>query len=264
MNKAGKVQIQICLLGFDENEFVNYSWASTVNSSLFIAESIYVENVDINYHDTIDGNTLRLFISNNVVPEKLVLPDRIDTISAYKFYKTQSVNRGTWKCYSAAYTIADSAFRESKIEQYVGIPEYININAFNNCSNLINIDLGGLKTEGLGEYCLCKTAIADTGKINAGVIPRGAFYECTKLKTVELSQRTSKIDFSAFSGCTSLEKILCPATTPPTLDSTSFTDIPETCKIFVPDESVEAYKAATNWSDVASQIVGLSTLGGNE
>ena len=48
------------------------------------------------------------------------------------------------------------------------------------------------------------------------------------------------------------------ANTPPTLGSGA---IPSTIDaIYVPDESVAAYQAATNWSSFASKIKGISEM----
>lgn len=44
------------------------------------------------------------------------------------------------------------------------------------------------------------------------------------------------------------------AVTPPTIENNTFNDIPSDAIIYVPTESVEAYKAATNWSAQASKI----------
>ncbi|MFZ2756302.1 MAG: hypothetical protein WAY93_05495, partial [Atopobiaceae bacterium] len=60
-----------------------------------------------------------------------------------------------------------------------------------------------------------------------------------------------------FNGCTSLQYVVCNATTPPTITSNTFTSS-NNCKIYVPDDSVASYKAATNWSTYASRIFSLT------
>ena len=50
-------------------------------------------------------------------------------------------------------------------------------------------------------------------------------------------------------------------TTPPTLANiNAFNGINSICKIYVLDEAVSAYKAATNWSTYANYIYPMSTL----
>ena len=58
----------------------------------------------------------------------------------------------------------------------------------------------------------------------------------------------------------SLAIIKCLPTTPPTLSANAFSGAYKLEKIYVPDESVDAYKAASNWSTYASKIFGLSEL----
>lgn len=50
------------------------------------------------------------------------------------------------------------------------------------------------------------------------------------------------------------------STVPPTLGSNAISGNASTLKIYVPDESVDAYKAATNWSTLSSKIHPLSEL----
>lgn len=52
--------------------------------------------------------------------------------------------------------------------------------------------------------------------------------------------------------------IIMEATTPPTAGANLFQSCPALTSIYVPDASVEAYKAATNWSTYASKIKGIS------
>jgi hypothetical protein len=42
------------------------------------------------------------------------------------------------------------------------------------------------------------------------------------------------------------------------LGSNVFSNAPENCKIYVPMESVDAYKGATNWSSYANYIEGYN------
>lgn len=85
-----------------------------------------------------------------------------------------------------------------------------------------------------------------------------AFYGCSSLAEIALPAGLTTIRSYAFSGCSSLQYIRIEATTPPTLASKA---IPSTIgAIYVPDESVAAYQAATNWSSFASKIKGISEM----
>ncbi len=54
--------------------------------------------------------------------------------------------------------------------------------------------------------------------------------------------------------------VICRAVNPPTLGSSSY--LTKLVKVYVPDDSVDAYKAANVWKNFATKIVGLSTYTG--
>ena len=94
----------------------------------------------------------------------------------------------------------------------------------------------------------------------SGIITLGgsAFSGCTSLAEIALPASLMSIGRSAFKGCTKLKTMTVNANTPPTLGSGA---IPTSIgAIYVPDASVEAYRAATNWSSFASKIKGISEM----
>ena len=76
----------------------------------------------------------------------------------------------------------------------------------------------------------------------------------TGLIDVVLPDSVTSIGDTAFYNCTSLTSVTVNATTPPTLISTDVFDNTNNCPIYVPCESVNAYKSATNWSAYESRI----------
>ncbi len=91
-----------------------------------------------------------------------------------------------------------------------------------------------------------------------------AFSGCTSLTSITIPDSVTSIGGSAFRNCTSLKSVYCKATTPPTGDNYMFSyynssydrDMPISCTIYVPTESVDAYKAASYWRDYKSYIYG--------
>ena len=84
------------------------------------------------------------------------------------------------------------------------------------------------------------------------------FNACTALSLAIIGDTVTKIDLSAFLNCTTLARLVVKAATPPTLASNALKGCGKLTAIYVPDEAVEAYKAATNWIDYAAKIQPLS------
>jgi hypothetical protein len=84
-------------------------------------------------------------------------------------------------------------------------------------------------------------------------ISHSAFNGCSSLESVEFPASLTRIEGS-FLGCTSLKTIVCPASDPPGLiNSGEFGSSPLEA-IYVPADSVDAYKAASVWSRYAAII----------
>ena len=75
--------------------------------------------------------------------------------------------------------------------------------------------------------------------------------------SITLPSGVTSIGTSAFYDCSALMKLTVLASTPPTLNSNSLSNVPATCSIRVPAGSVAAYKAAPNWSDRAAYITAI-------
>lgn len=96
------------------------------------------------------------------------------------------------------------------------------------------------------------------------VIPDGvtavnhfAFFWCQSLTSVTIPSSVTAIGYSSFDSCRSLTSITCLATTPPALQyDYTFYDT-NNCPIYVPAESVSAYKSASGWSAYASRITAI-------
>lgn len=95
-------------------------------------------------------------------------------------------------------------------------------------------------------------------------IPKGvktigdsALAYCYGLNTITIPENVASIGAAGFSTCKGLLMVVMKATTPTTIQANTFYDIPAACVFKVPAESVEAYKAAPNWSALASRIVAI-------
>ena len=135
----------------------------------------------------------------------------------------------------------------------------IDRDAFSGCSGLTSVTIPDSVTSiGGGAFYECSSLASAT--IGNGVTSIGfvAFYGCSSLTSITIPESVTSIGHYAFYECSSLAEVYCKSTTPPTGDSDMFYDNAEGRKIYVPTESVDAYKAAAKWSDYADDIVGYN------
>lgn len=153
--------------------------------------------------------------------------------------------------------------------------------AFNNCYSLRCLIVPNEITAINNYMCYFNT---DLSRVSipasiVGSIGDGAFYYCTSLKRIQLPKNLTTIGSNvfrtigalgkitipanvtsigtyAFNACYSLAVMRCLPTTPPVVsNANAFTNLPSEIKIYVPAASLNAYKTATNWSTLASNMV---------
>ena len=95
---------------------------------------------------------------------------------------------------------------------------------------------------------------ADLSKTRITTLESSTFSNCASLTSVQLPSTLTFIEGSAFYNCTSLTEITLDATTPPTLGSGQLSTCSSLEVIFVPEESVTAYRMAEGWKDCADKI----------
>jgi len=117
----------------------------------------------------------------------------------------------------------------------------------------LNIPSGTTKIRNSAFYkCSSITSVTIPDSLTS--IGQYAFSNCSKLTSVTIPESVTSIGDNAFHQCYGLTSITVLATTPPTLDTNAFFGNASGRKIYVPAESVEAYKAATGWSKYAADI----------
>lgn len=168
----------------------------------------------------------------------------------------------------------------------------IGIYAFAYCTSLTNVTMPHNTIRSIGAYAFigCSaldqdiilpvlTTLGDSAFKNSGittvVLPsitiisgayaqgNGTFYGAASLSTALIGPAITSIGIISFRYCASLSTVIIQASAPPTLGSDAFSNTPiasGTGSIYVPDDSVEAYKAATNWATYAARIFPISQL----
>lgn len=170
-------------------------------------------------------------------------------------------------------SIGNYAFSECSSLTTIAIPESVTSigwNAFYNCSSLTSVTIpNNVTSVGSFAFADCPSLTSVTIGNSVTNIEESTFYNCSSLTSITIPNSVISIGNYVFGGCSaltsitipdsvtsigewvffecsSLTSITCEAVTPPTLDSGN--DLSSITVVYVPAESVEAYKTATNWS----------------
>lgn len=161
-------------------------------------------------------------------------------------------------------SIGESAFRTCKQLTSVSFPKATNTGAyaFYDCTKLTDVNFPLAKTVSSQCFRGCSSLI-DVTFPEATYVEAYAFYQNAKLKTVRLP-KVKSFGISALNGCSGLTALIIEqADTVCTLATNALANsgiANGTGYVYVPDNKVDSYKSATNWSVYASQIKPLSEL----
>ena len=157
-------------------------------------------------------------------------------------------------------TIGESAFSGCSSLTSVTIPDSVTTigrQAFYNCSSLTSVTIPDIVTTiGVAAFSGCSSLTNVTIPDRVTTIGDYAFRYCSSLTSVTIGNSVTEIGDQTFYSCSSLTSVYCKAVTPPTGGSGMFDSNASGRKIYVPTESVEAYKSARYWKNYADAIVG--------
>ena len=136
--------------------------------------------------------------------------------------------------------------------------------AFEGCLGLSEITLPETVTN-IGESAFEECETLTSINIPSGVtkINNATFASCQSLSSIIIPFGVTSIGERAFDDCTNLTGITVLPTTPPTGGNQMFVAT-NNCPIYVPAESVDAYKSAEYWSDYADRIQVIPYINGHE
>ena len=157
---------------------------------------------------------------------------------------------------SGTTTIGAYAFQNCRRLTSVTIPNTVTSidgNAFRYCSGLTSIVIPDNVTS-IDNYAFNTCYSLSSCTIGSGVTSIGtnSFSFCRSLTSVTIPSSVETIGSNAFGSCTGLTSITCYALTPPTLGNENTFNNGNDCPIYVPCQSIDAYKSA--WSRYESRI----------
>ncbi len=149
-------------------------------------------------------------------------------------------------------TIGDWAFSYCRALTSITIPNSVTTigdNAFESCSSLTSITIPNSVTT-IGDYafsyCRALTSVIISNSVTT--IGERTFANCYSLTSVTIPSSVTRIEDGAFSDCGNVKQITSEAVTPPYCSRYAFDGVNRNeCKLFVPKNSIDAYKRAYVW-----------------
>ena len=192
----------------------------------------------------------------------VTLRDIVDTASNISDYKyNNNVNINAIDCVNAK-SAGVSAMNNCMSLTSVNMPSVtsVGVGAMLNCMSLTSVNMPSVKSAGVSamQNCVSLTSVNMPALTRVG---SNAGLNCILLKGVDMPGVTS-IGGSAMYNCLSLKSVRLGANQVATLaNANAFANTPiakATGYIYVPDDLVDSYKTATNWSVYADQIRPMS------
>lgn len=248
-----------------------------IKLSLALNDSSVV-NIECDSTNAITSGEVATQYSGTVVSAQI--GNCVSTIGNGAFCNCYYLSSVTISNSNNAISIGNRAFYDCVSLQSIILPDnVVSIDewAFCVCERATGITIGnGVTTIGDGAFMACRSATTLTIGNSVTTIGEGAFQNCEALTSITIPNSVITIGKDAFStalnatsltigsGVTSigkgafnmtgrLQSITIYATTPPTL-AYEYEFYSSNCPIYVPCESVDAYKSATNWSSYANRI----------
>ena len=250
------------LTGCDTLFFDHLNLESLTSMNYNALKGVKVKKLSLGNLTTLpSGGSNYVNYGDKSVLEEVVIPEGVTTIPQYSFDKyvvLKDINLDTI----------------TKIETY----------AFRGCTSLL-IDMGSLNPAMTSIAYLALAGVTVTGIVNfpnltgstdwfdynykeakliegienlGQVTQVGGFHNQSLMRFAKLPSTVTSLKADCFSGCASLEYIICSPTVPPTLNSNALKGT--TCYFYVPDASVDTYKEESGWSAFADRIKPISVF----
>ena len=211
-------------------------------------------------------------IGDKSVLKEVTLPNTIKTIGDYTFDGYSVLETITIESGASGVKVGNYAFNNLKALTNFNVDPAcfvsLGFGSFSNFKLFNEITFQNVTTVGRQAFrgsTISKIKLPSVETMAASHNYDGIFSFCPNLVLVDLGENCSSIGAESFGrGVGTSGKnitIICRASTPPTLGGTIFGATISNAAlegIYVPDDSVEAYKTATNWSAYADRIKPLS------
>ena len=256
-NKTGSNTAQVT---FKDENYDSYSGSVSIPSSVSYGGT--------SYSVTAIGQQAFRGTSSTSHLTAVTIPNSVKTINDLAFW--MQYNLGNVTIPSSVTTIGNYAFCWCSNMTSVTIPNSVTSlggSAFAQCKKLTSVTIGtGLTKLEDETFYLCEKLTSITVPNNIKTIGNNVFQNCNTLKTVVLGTGITSIGKQVFNNCSALTALTSNATTPPTLQSSTFDNSHYSAvTLTVPYTALNAYKAANYWKNFTHMVSGNAydfTVGG--
>ena len=235
-------------------DYMTYAEAKLVDNDMF--GTVFSGNTQITHFDEFENFTSITYLDN----------------AFYKCSKLESI-----KVPSSLTTMGDNVFKECSVLKEITLPnvETVGVSIFQTCRALEYADCPNLKTCGTSFLNQCyalkdvnlplletngNSMLQYSSTLKKIVLPKllvpapNTFLLCNSLICIDMGSM-NRIMTGVFS-LVNLAQLIIRTPSVASLGSVSY--INDTCWIYVPDDLVDSYKSANNWSSHSSQIRPIS------
>ena len=226
--------------------------------------SIIVDNGNTVYDSRDNCNAIIETATNTLIAgcQNTVIPNAVTSIGKYAFYRCSSLT--SIEIPSGVTSIGENAFSGcSSLTSIIVENGNTVYDSRDNCNAIIETATNTLivgcqntvipnTVSFIGDYAFFCCSSLTSIEIPSGVtsIGKDAFGRCSSLTSIDFGENSqlTSIGYS-FERCSSLTSIYCYAETVPETSQNAFFGCPSNMVIYVPAQSIDAYKAATPWNN---------------
>ena len=187
-----------------------------------------------------------------------VIPSTVTIIGPYAFYGCTTLT--SIAIPNGVTTIGQYAFRLSGLTE-VNLPNTVTAignYAFSGCTSLTSAILpSGVTFLGAYSFYHCSALQSITLPSSLTSINNYTFYNCTSLTSITIPSTVTSIGNEAFRSCSGLTSLTVEATTPPSVGTNAFYNVPTSIPVYVPCDAIGAY---LNYNNTSSPWGGFSNI----
>lgn len=182
--------------------------------------------------------------------EQIVLPNSVTVLEDWVFAYCYALKSAVLP--DGITAIGNDLFAGCSLLESIDIPESVTSiggQAFHSCASLKSVGWSkNIEIVGFEAFSGCKSLTEMVLSSPVTEIGREAFYGCAGMKKLVLPAELEYLADAIILECVELDTVVCYATVPPSCAQWVFEGLPENCKLYVPENTMEDYSKASGWN----------------